>query len=231
MISQNLLDQLVTSLQSLQDTATECMEDLQSRYPQVKGKEDIYFPTLTTTLNLTNLCLDLFKECESFFRKRDPVEVLTLLKWIVFIATFSLSEYTQKKVMREHPEHWASENVVSLEYQRKGYKISLMRDIIRPAVGSIITESEAEEWWDLAKVRNYLTHNNGVAMETETLNIGDTQLQIEADQMMKGGLTVFLGLSQLLVKLHTQWLRGFIETLPNSEQTKRIREMRFGGWG
>lgn len=151
-------------------------------------------------------------------RKENSERIIELLKWNLFIPLCSLVEYTTKSLLRMYSSHPSARKVVEKDKQNRSYRINLVQDIINPSVSHLlIDQDDAKAWLDLAKIRNIIIHNNGVAQSSGRIKLRDyLEINTKENVMIRVDLRFFYNASIEIIHLHDRWLRNLLDVYDQS---------------
>jgi hypothetical protein len=132
-------------------------------------------------------------------------EIINVLRFMLFIPTFSEIEYAMTKTLKTST-HPAGLSVWQKEDRGEKQLISFFRDIIRPSTDHrIFTRKEERVWRGIIWIRNNLIHNKGIATKKYRFKVYDLEIAFDSDNKMWARVDAFILLAKWVQENFIKW--------------------------
>jgi hypothetical protein len=147
-------------------------------------------------------------------------DIINVLRFMLFIPTFSEIEYAMIKTMNTST-HPVGLSVWQKEDRGEKQFISFFKDIIRPSTDHrIFIRKEERVWRGIIWIRNNLIHNKGIATKKYRFRVYDLEIAFDTDNKMWARVDAFV----LLVKwVQENFMKWFARIHEESKGEIRIK--------
>lgn len=144
-------------------------------------------------------------------RNQNFERIMELLKWSLFIPTFSLIEFTMKNSLFLFSDHPAAKKVNNLK--DKPHYIKFNNSILLPSgETNLLTSNQIKEIKTLAKLRNSIVHNNAIAQEDHIHKGENYEINFAKGEMLTGKLNTFFYCTLAVIELYFAWANNLLES-------------------
>ncbi|MHA1911196.1 MAG: hypothetical protein ACTSYA_05825 [Candidatus Kariarchaeaceae archaeon] len=138
-------------------------------------------------------------------------EIINVLRFMLFIPTFSEIEYAMIKTMK-NSTHPVGLSVWQKEDRGEAQLVSFFRDIIRPSTDHrIFNRREERVWRGIIWTRNNLIHNKGIATKKYRFRIYDLEIAFDTDAKIWARIDAFILLAKWVQEHFMMWFAKIYE--------------------
>jgi hypothetical protein len=137
-------------------------------------------------------------------RKENAKRCIMVTKWL-FVEALSTIEYCMKETMNLYPNNRLAKWYHKEKQQKKRW--IYLRSIIEKSnqIG-IVNDGDYECWNCIRDVRNSIVHNNAIANQNKTYQVGGTAVSFIKGKMLRGKLDFFVKLTDKAIDLYYLWI-------------------------
>ncbi len=152
-------------------------------------------------------------------------EIINVLRFMLFIPTFSEIEYAMIKTLK-NSTHPVGLSVWQKEDRGESQLVSFFKDIIRPSTDHrIFSRKEERIWRGIIWTRNNLIHNKGIAAKKYRFRVYDLEITFDTDNKIWARIDAFILLAKWVQQHFMQWFAKIHEE-SKGEIRSKLEEAR-----